>query len=206
MRTRVKICGITNLTDAEMAIEAGADALGFILYPKSPRYIRVDEAQAIIEQLPPYVERVAVVVNPAPEDVVAIGAQPGFSLWQMHGHESPEFCRSLSSHRLVKALSLPVARSREELAEFGVTAFLLDTPSAQYGGTGKVFNWDLVADFRRLTDRPLILSGGLNIDNVAEAIRRVQPYAVDVSSGVETAPGKKDRKKVREFIELCKTS
>ncbi len=204
MRTRVKICGITNLADAEVAVEAGADALGFILYPKSPRYIQAIEAQSIIDRLPPYVERVAVMVNPTLEEISTIESESDFSLWQMHGHESSDFCKNLGSHRLIKALTLPTTLSTMELDQFEVTAFLLDTPSAQFGGTGKIFNWGLVEDFRRLTNRKIVLSGGINATNVAEAIRQVQPYAVDVSSGVESSPGKKDHQKIRELLEICK--
>jgi phosphoribosylanthranilate isomerase len=204
MRTRVKICGITNLADAEVAVEAGADALGFILYPKSPRFIQARDAQLILQRIPPYVERVAVLVNPKLEEMLTLDSQANFSLLQLHGHEAPEFCQSLRPRRLVKALSLPASMSREQISAYPVGAFLLDTPTIHYGGSGQTFNWDLVEDFRRLTDLPLILSGGLHSRNVAEAIEKVRPYAIDVSSGVESSPGKKDHQKLREFLDICK--
>lgn len=204
MSLRVKICGITNLADAEAAVEAGADALGFIIYKKSPRYIGADDAQKIIEILPPFVERVAVLVNPTLEEVNEVETEADFSLWQMHGQETADFCASLAPHRLVKALHLPTSHSASDLANYDVAAFLLDTPSPQHGGTGQTFDWDLVEAFRPLTPRPIILSGGLNAGNVAEAVKRVQPYAVDICSGVERAPGQKDHSKIRELLNICR--
>jgi phosphoribosylanthranilate isomerase len=203
MSVRVKICGLTTLDDALAAVAAGADALGFILYPRSPRYLTPARAQEIIDRLPPYVERVAVLVNPSREEITAAESEADFSLWQLHGQESAAFCAELEPHRLVKVLALPTPLTREELDAYPVTAFLLDTPSPDHGGTGRTFDWTLISELRQRTNRPLILSGGLNVGNVAEAVKQVHPYAVDVSSGVEIAPGKKDHAKIREFIQLC---
>ncbi|PAW80170.1 MAG: hypothetical protein B9S32_01715 [Verrucomicrobia bacterium Tous-C9LFEB] len=202
---RVKICGITNEADAFAAIEAGADALGFVLYPKSPRYITPAAAGRIVRQLPPFIQSVAVTVNATPPEVRDIETVATFDIWQLHGDELPDRCRALYPRRLIKALS-PQSNTFHHVSEYNVMAFLLDTPSTSYGGTGKTFDWKLAVTFKQSTAKPLILSGGLTPENVAEAIRTVQPYAVDVSSGVEAEPGKKDHRKVKEFIRVCKSS
>lgn len=202
---RVKICGITNEADAFAAIEAGADALGFVLYPKSPRYITPAAAGRIVRQLPPFIQSVAVTVNATPPEVRDIETVATFDIWQLHGDELPDRCRALYPRRLIKALS-PQSNTYHHVSEYNVMGFLLDTPSVNYGGTGKTFDWKLAVEFKRNTAKPLVLSGGLTPENVAEAIRTVQPYAVDVSSGVEAEPGKKDHRKVKEFIRVCKSS
>jgi phosphoribosylanthranilate isomerase len=206
MPVRVKICGITSAADALAAAEAGADALGFILYPKSKRHVAPEKVRALVEELPPYVQRVAVTVNAAPEEIAAMEKLAVFDVWQLHGDETPESVRSLRPRRLVKALHLPLQAGHPRAEAYAVDALLLDTPSPEYGGTGKTFDWKLAAEFRAQAPKPLILSGGLTPENVAEAIGLVQPYAVDVSSGVEAngAPGKKDHAKLRDFIQACK--
>jgi phosphoribosylanthranilate isomerase len=206
MPVRVKICGITSAADALAAAEAGADALGFILYPKSKRHVAPEKVRALVEELPPYVQRVAVTVNAAPEEIAAMEKLAVFDVWQLHGDETPESVRSLRPRRLVKALHLPLQAGHPRAEAYAVDALLLDTPSPEYGGTGKTFDWELAAEFRAQAPKPLILSGGLTPENVAEAIGLVQPYAVDVSSGVEAngAPGKKDHAKLRDFIQACK--
>jgi phosphoribosylanthranilate isomerase len=205
MNVRIKICGITNLDDALAAVEAGADALGFILYEKSKRFIAIERAIAMVEALPPFVTTVAVTVD-AVREFTNLGYRKQlkqFNVAQLHGHESPAHCRAVSKYLpVIKALP---ADSRENPDHFPVNAFLLDTPSPEHGGTGRTFDWDLAVAFKKRTERPVILSGGLTPENVAEAIRAVQPYAVDVSSGVESAPGRKDHAKLRDFIRQCKS-
>jgi phosphoribosylanthranilate isomerase len=205
MQVRIKICGITNLDDAQGAIDAGADALGFILFEKSKRFIPIGGALEIVEALPPFVTTVAVTVDAMREFTnLAYRKQlKQFNVAQLHGSESSAHCRAVSKYLpVIKALP---ADTRENPSFFPVSAFLLDTPSPEHGGTGRTFDWNLALAFKKRTNRPVILSGGLNPENIAEAIRVVQPYAVDVSSGVESAPGRKDHAKLRDFIRQCKS-
>lgn len=203
---RVKICGITNREDALHAVEAGADALGFILFPGSKRFITPEKAWAIAADLPPFVQRVGVVVDAGDAELELWRKASPFDLWQLHGQESPEFCRGLKGRgfRVVKALGFPL---REKILpeSYPVAAFLLDKASPRHGGTGESFDWTLGSAFARAAGKPCILSGGLTPENVVQAIQTMQPYAVDVCSGVEAQPGRKDRRKVEEFISLCRT-
>lgn len=204
MGVRVKICGITNLADAQVAVEAGADALGFNFYEKSPRFIATREAAEISRALPLFTLRVGVFVNPA-EDLVqrAIG-ECSLNLLQFHGDESPAFCTQFGLMSM-KAFRVRDASSLKELPNYRTDAWLLDAYSPEaLGGTGEKFNWDLAVEAQKL-GKPVFLAGGLTPENVAEAIRQVQPFAVDVSSGVESAPGKKDHAKVRAFIKSAKS-
>jgi phosphoribosylanthranilate isomerase len=195
--TRIKICGITNVEDAVMAVEAGADALGFVFYQGSPRYISPEQAAAIIRRLPPFVQTVGLFVNEASATVNAIANRCGLDIIQLHGEETPEYCRSMT-RRVIKAFRVKDESSLEEMANYQVAACLLDAWSPKaHGGTGTTFNWDIAA--RAAASRPIILAGGLTPENVAEAIMIVKPYAVDVSSGVECSPGCKDRNKVCQF-------
>ncbi|PWU14765.1 MAG: phosphoribosylanthranilate isomerase [Verrucomicrobia bacterium] len=199
----VKICGITNSEDAQAAIQAGADALGFVFYERSPRKVSVETAASIIRELQPWVVRVGVFVN-APEDQVvrAIG-ECGLTLLQFHGDEPPEYCTQFGLMNM-KAFRIRDRASLDSLKQYSTDAWLLDTYVPDLiGGTGQPFNWDLAIEAQRF-GRPIFLAGGLTPENVGEAARRVQPYAVDVSSGVEAAPGKKDHAKVRAFIEAVK--
>jgi len=199
---RVKICGITNLEDAMMAVEAGADALGFVFFQESPRNISPENAAAIIHCLPPFVQTVGLFVNEDAATVNAIADRCGLDLVQLHGDESPEYCSSVH-RRIIKAFRVRDASSLDELPRYRVAACLLDAwSSVARGGTGNTFNWDIAA--QAAAHQPVILAGGLQPDNVAEAIRAVKPYAVDVSSGVESAPGKKDAELVRRFIRSCR--
>jgi len=198
MPVRVKICGITSEADALAAAAAGADAVGFVFYEKSPRHVTPAAARSIIAALPPLITRVGVFVNPE-EGLVREAVAAGIQVLQFHGEESPEFCRQqnvpvIKGFRLKDELSLLSCRDYQGLP------WLLDSfVAGQAGGTGAVFNWDLA--LKAKASNPLIiLAGGLTSDNVAEAIRRVRPYAVDVSSGVESAPGKKDAAKMRAFV------
>ena len=202
MSVKVKICGITNASDALAAAETGADALGFMFYAPSPRHISVIDAAHIIRQLPASVVKVGVFVN-AEEDLVtrAVG-ECGLNLLQFHGDESPEYCLQFGVMSM-KAFRIRDAESLKILPAYHTDAWLLDACApAQFGGTGKTFNWSLALEARKL-GRPIFLAGGLTPENVGEAVRRVQPYAVDVSTGVETAPGKKDHLKVRAFVKAA---
>ena len=275
MAVRVKICGITNPRDAEAAIDAGADALGFILYEKSKRFIRIEDAIRMVEALPPFVQTVAVTVN-ATKEFTNLGWRKqlkNFNIAQLHGEESPAHVRAVSKYlpvikvlpagrriaapvntapvleevivatqkvkdarqqmkaetgrqptldEVTRAMGLPndpvhpAVQLMQEPNAYGemlpadyeplVTAFLLDTPSKDRGGTGQAFDWGIAVDFKQRVRKPLILSGGLTPDNVAKAIAVVAPYAVDVASGVESAPGRKDHAKLRDFIQACKSS
>jgi len=203
---RVKICGITNLPDAEASIAAGADALGFILYAPSKRFIPMEDAIRIVKALPPFVQAVAVTVN-ASKEFTNLGWRKqlkNFGVAQLHGQESPVHAKAVSKYLPVIKV-FPADQAATMTPEnYAVSAFMLDTPSKDHGGTGQVFDWSLAVEFKKRTTKPVILSGGLNPENVAKAIETVQPYAVDVSSGVEVSPGKKDHAKLRDFIQICK--
>lgn len=204
MSVIVKICGITNAPDGLAAAEAGADALGFMFYDKSPRHISLPQAVEVIRQLPPFVIKVGVFVD-ASEDLVmrAIG-DCGLNLLQFHGNETPEYCTQFGLMSM-KAFRIRDAESLKALAEYPTDAWLLDAFVAdKHGGTGEQFNWDLAIEAKK-AGRPIFLAGGLTASNVAEAVRKVQPYGVDVSSGVEAEPGRKDHAKVRDFIKAAKS-
>jgi phosphoribosylanthranilate isomerase len=205
MSTRVKICGITNLADAQAAVEGGADALGFIFYEKSPRFVSLKTAAEISRQLPPFVMRVGVFVN-APEDFVLRAiAECGLTMLQFHGDEPPEFCTQFGLMSM-KAFRIHDEKSLKSLPNYQTDAYLLDAfSSTTLGGTGEKFNWDLAIEAQK-SGKPIFLAGGLTPENVADAIRKVQPFGVDVSSGVEKSPGTKDHAKVKEFIETAKAA
>ena len=201
-RVRVKVCGITNAEDAGAAVEAGADALGFIFHQKSPRYVVPAVAARIIADLPPLIMPVGVFVNEDLATVRSIMDACGLGLAQLHGDENASYCHDLSRPAM-KALRLRDRTSLLTVAEYqgrgGVRGFVLDRFSeAAYGGTGQVTDWGLAAEIAKSTR--VLLAGGLTPDNVTEAIRTVRPYGVDVSSGVESAPGKKDHAKIFAFL------
>jgi phosphoribosylanthranilate isomerase len=201
---KVKICGITNLADALAAVEAGADALGFMFYEQSPRHVSPPTAADIIRQLPPFVMKAGVFVN-APEDFVlrAIGGC-GLNLLQFHGEETPEYCVQFGLMSM-KAFRIRNAESLRALPDFPTDAWLLDAfVAGKAGGTGESFGWDLAIEAKKF-GRPIFLAGGLTPGNVAEAVRKVQPFGVDVSSGVEAAPGKKEHRKMCAFIQAAKS-
>jgi phosphoribosylanthranilate isomerase len=203
---KVKICGITNREDAEAAVAAGADALGFVMYEKSPRCVKPGVAQAIVAALPPFVLPIGVFVNEDDGIVRKLMDECGFALAQLHGNESASYCQHLGRPSL-KALRLKDRGSFLALAEFQgracVRGFVIDAVSNHaYGGTGQTVDWALAAEAARAA--PILLAGGLTPSNVARAVRLVRPYGVDVSSGVETSPGKKDREKVKAFIEAAR--
>ena len=204
MSVTVNICGITNVEDALAAVAAGADAIGLMFFEKSPRFVTLDTAAAISYALPPQIVRVGVFVNPSESDVTEAIAVCGLTILQFHGDEAPEFCAQFPLMTM-KAFRVKDAESLQALAEYRTDAWLLDAYSpAALGGTGERFNWDLAIEAQKL-GRPIFLAGGLTPENVAEAVRRVQPFGVDVSSGVESAPGKKDAAKVRAFIAAAKS-
>jgi phosphoribosylanthranilate isomerase len=201
--TRVKICGITNPEDAFTAVDAGADALGFVFYKESPRHIFPEEAARIIGLLPPFVQPVGLFVNEEPETVNRISRFCQLGLVQLHGDESPDYCLQIEA-RILKAFRVSSLTSLDPVSEYSLTGCLLDAYSPSfYGGTGKSFNWDIAYQAVKRGYR-IVLAGGLTPDNVSDAVRQVRPFAVDVSSGVEFAPGKKDPYKVREFIRNAK--
>ncbi len=205
MSTIVKICGITSVEDALTAAQAGADAIGLMFYEKSPRYISMQLAAEISRALPPFVIKVGVFVD-ADEDMVSRAiAECGINIAQFHGDETPEFC-SLFPVMSIKAFRVKDAASLNALPDYNTNAYLLDAYVAdQLGGTGARFNWDLAVEAQKF-GRPIFLAGGLTADNVADAVRQVRPYAVDVSSGVESSPGRKDPEKVIAFIKAAKSA
>ncbi len=198
-RTRIKVCGITRLEDALSASRLGVDAVGFVFYPKSPRYIDPMKAAAIIRELPPFVSAVGLFVNPSQQDINRVLESCPIGVIQLHGDETPEFCQA-QARRVIKAV--PVS-CREDLkkAHRYPCPVLLDAraPAGVYGGTGQAFDWSLLEGFRH--DYPLTLAGGLNIDNVRRAMAIRQWFALDVSSGVEQSPGIKDENKLTAFVE-----
>lgn len=200
-RLKVKICGVTRLEDALAAVRLGADAIGFNFWPRSKRYLPPADARAIIRRLPTFVSAVGVFVDPTCDEVRRAAEASGIVLAQLHGDETPELCLEMPLP-VLKAIRVADARSLVQIASYEVRGFLLDAPSAGYGGSGKVFEWSLVADVAR--EMPVVLAGGLTPENVAEAVRAVRPWAVDVASGVESAPGVKDEQKMRRFIEAAK--
>lgn len=205
MSVKVKICGITTPEDAEAAVKAGADLIGLVFAPESPRCLAVEQAATIAQSIPPFIVRVGLFVN-APEELVmhAMGAC-GLQLLQFHGDETPDYCRQFGAMSM-KAFRVKDAETIRTLPDYPTDAWLLDAfVPGQRGGTGHSFSWDLALEAVKL-GRPVFLAGGLTPDNVAEAVRKVQPYGVDVSSGVESAPGKKDHAKVRAFIEAAKAA
>jgi len=199
---RVKICGITNAEDARVAVAAGADALGFIFVEGTPRFIAPETAAGIIAQLPPFVTPVGVFWDHAPGHVKAVAEQCGLAALQFHGDEPPE---ALADHRLpvIKTIKVGAVVDLEAMSRYRAAAFLLDSPARWSEGEAREpIPWALARE--AAGRRPIILSAGLTPDNVAEAARRVRPYGVDVNSGVEAHPGKKDPEKVRRFVMRAK--
>jgi len=195
---RVKICGITNLADATAAVESGADALGFVFVPSSPRVISPQKAAAIIARIPPFVQTVGLFVNEEPDRVNWVADFCGLDLVQLHGDEDPDYCPEIR-RRIIKAIRVKDRHSLQGVDRYPVAAILCDAWSATgYGGTGERFDWSILNDVA--VDRPLILAGGLTPDTVAWAVESVRPWGVDVSSGVEVSPGKKDHDLMRRFI------
>ncbi len=203
---KVKICGITNLEDALAAADAGADALGFNFYRPSPRFIEPAEARAIIDQLPSTVLAVGVFVNESdPETVARIADEACVFAVQLHGDETPEYCRALDPRYVIKVLRVDENFSPHDATVYQVQAIMLDAFDREVrGGTGRVIDWSIAADTRQLVKK-LFLSGGLSPENVANAIAAVRPYGVDACSRLESTPGRKDSKRVRSFIAAARS-
>jgi phosphoribosylanthranilate isomerase len=197
VRTRIKICGITRTADARAAAAAGADAIGLVFYPPSPRFLSAERAREIRDALPPFVQTVALFVNADAAQVSQVIGSVHPAMLQFHGEESPEFCRQFGLPYVKACRVKQGVPALEYLRPFsGAAAWLFDSHVPEYGGVGERFDWSLVP----ATDKPVILSGGLSQANVAEAVRRVRPWGVDVSSGVESAKGIKDAGKIAAFI------
>jgi phosphoribosylanthranilate isomerase len=205
MSVKVKICGITNKADAHAAVESGADVLGFVFCPDSQRCVDLDAAAGIIRGLPPFVVKAGVFVDAKEDFVERAVNECGLNLLQFHGHESPDYCLQFGVMSM-KAFRIRDAGSLEQIPAYKTDAWLLDAWSpARPGGTGQAFNWDLAIQANQL-GRRIFLAGGLTPENVGEAVRKVQPYAVDVSSGVESAPGKKDHRKLKAFLDAARNA
>ncbi len=199
---RVKICGITNLEDARHASACGADALGFVFYPGSSRFVDQDTVRRIIAELPPLITTVGLFVNEAPARIREVVEFCGLDAVQLHGDEEPDQCH-FPPCRVIKALRIKDGMDEEAFGAYQVAALLLDAyVPDQFGGTGKRCDWDLAA--RIAARQRIILAGGLTPGNVADAVRQVHPYGVDVSSGVERKPGRKDPDKVAMFIRMAR--
>jgi phosphoribosylanthranilate isomerase len=200
--TRVKICGITNAEDALSAVEMGADALGFIFYKGSKRYIDPARASEIISALPPLISLVGVFVNQGIDEIKKTAEMSGIDTLQLHGDESPEFCAMLP-YKMIKALRVKDTVDTDVVELYPVRAILFDRHSDElYGGTGRSFDWDALKNMK--ISKKIILSGGLTPENVSRAIEMVKPYGVDVSTGVEDSPGRKNHIKMRKFIEAVR--
>lgn len=199
-RTRIKVCGITEPEDARVAVAAGADGLGFIFVPQSPRHIDPDMVRKITRELPPLVDAVGVFVDEEMEVVEEIMQYCCLSFIQLHGSETPEYCEKISC-RVMKSFSIGTGTKNEDFAPYAeaVSGFLLDTYHKDMaGGTGLTFDWQLLEHIK--PPGPFVLAGGLTPDNVGDAIRQVKPFAVDVNSGVEYQPGRKDPDKLSSFV------
>ena len=198
MRTRIKICGITRTADARAAAEAGADAIGLVFYPPSPRYLSVERAVEIRDALPPFLQTVALFVNADAAQVAQVIGRVHPAMLQFHGDETPEFCGQFGLPFVKACRVKPGVNALDYLRPYArATAWLLDSFVPEYGGVGESFDWSLAPKERT---RPLILSGGLDRSNVARAIKAVHPWGVDVSSGVESAKGIKDAGKMAAFV------
>jgi phosphoribosylanthranilate isomerase len=204
MKTRVKICGITSVADGLAAAAAGADLIGLMFYAASPRRVSLAQAAEISQALPPFVLRAGVFVNPSPDLVLQAISECHLSLLQFHGDEPSDFCTQFGLMSL-KAIRIRDESSLTQLGNYQTEALLLDAYSPNgWGGTGERFNWELAVAAQRF-GKPIFLAGGLTPENVAEAVRTVHPFGVDVSSGVESAPGKKDAGKMKAFIRAAKS-
>ena len=201
-QVKVKVCGMTSLKDALVAVEGGADAVGFIFYKKSPRSVTMKTVREIVLELPPFVDTVGVFVDETAEQINKIADYCNLDIIQLHGDESPTFCRKIR-RKVIKAFRIKDMQSVKKLSSFQVSGFLLDTFSENlHGGTGKVFDWNLALPAKKFG--PVIMAGGLTPNNVQQAVRQIRPYGVDVCSGVESEPGIKDHKKVRAFLNNAK--
>jgi phosphoribosylanthranilate isomerase len=204
--TFIKICGITNIDDARAAVTAGADALGFNFYSRSPRYIAPPAAREIVEQLPSSILTVGVFVNEdSPESVKKIASEAGVTAFQLHGDESPAYCRELSDRYVIKTLTVSGDFDIQMVQDYDVNALMLDTRDNNLrGGTGRVFDWSVAIEVNKVAPK-LFLAGGLSPENISEAIELVRPYAVDACSALEDRPGIKNHERMRAFVELARS-
>ena len=204
---KIKICGITNLDDALAAADLGVDFLGFVFSEKSPRQIKIKNAIAIIKSLPSSVSTVGLFVDQEELAVKMIFDKCRLDYFQFHGGESPDYCKRIKEKgKVIKAFRIKEEQSVEALADYDVEMYLLDAYNEdKFGGTGEVFNWDLAVKAKKYS-RPIIIAGGLNPENVTRVLQKVRPYAVDVSSGVEKSPGKKDVQLMKKFIQQVRSA
>lgn len=201
---KVKICGITNLEDAIASVGAGCNALGFVFYKKSPRYIIPQQAKRIIRLIPSSITKIGVFVNAKKKTIDNIARMCKLDILQFHGYESPEFCKKFKGYKIIKAVRIKNKNSLNGLSKYPVWGFMFDSYNKNlFGGTGNKFDWNIIKNIK-LKKRNIFLSGGLDAKNVKEAIRLIKPNWVDVSSSVELKPGKKDYKKVKKFIETVR--
>ncbi len=201
--TQIKICGITNIEDALCAASCGSDALGFIFYPPSPRYIAPEQARLIIKKLPLNIVSIGVFVNEDTKEVKKIAELCDLDFIQLQGDESVEYCQDFSSKIIIKAVELCDENDLQNAVRYNAAAILTDSRHAGlYGGTGKKSNWDLALQLK--SKKPLILAGGLNENNVCEALEKVVPHALDINSGVEIKPGKKDHEKLARIFDVIR--
>lgn len=201
---KVKICGITNLEDALACTKSGADALGFVFYKKSPRYIRPFDAVKIIKKLPAHIIKIGIFVDAKEKVIRKIAKACRLNMLQFHGRESAEFCRRFGDYKIIKAFRVKDCIDENKIAEYNTFAYLFDTFTKNSpGGSGRNFNWKLIRHIGKL-DCPIFLSGGLNAGNVKRAIRCVKPQWVDASTSLEEYPGKKNQGKVKDFIRKAK--
>ncbi|OQA56966.1 MAG: N-(5'-phosphoribosyl)anthranilate isomerase [Candidatus Omnitrophica bacterium ADurb.Bin277] len=204
--TRIKICGNTNLENAKLAVDCGADYLGFIFVPSSKRAVTPEQARAIMDGLGGFTNTVGVFVNRPKNDVEKIAAALGLKYLQFHGEETALYCDHFTrqGYEVIKTFRVKDAMSLKRIDEYNVGAFLFDSYApSERGGTGQIFDWGIIED-KPYVHEKLFLAGGLNASNVANAIRTVQPFAVDVASGVESSPGLKDPQQLRQFISIVR--
>jgi len=199
--TLIKICGITTIADAVNAAELGVDMLGFVFYPRSKRYVTPCAVRDIVNELPSSIVKVGVFVDEKYDDVIAIAEEAGLTALQFHGNESPEYCAAFAGkYKIIKAFRVKEQRDLRDVNIYPADYYMLDTYiEGAVGGTGKAFDWKVLKDFEIL--KPMILSGGLTPDTVDKAIREIAPFGVDVSSGVEKEPGKKDLERMKKFVQ-----
>lgn len=199
--TRIKICGITNKRDAVAAADLGVDMLGFVFYKNSKRYVEPAMAEDIINELPPRIGKVGVFVDETKENVIKSAEDAGLNMLQFHGNETPEYCAYFKDkYKIIKAFRMNTRDDLKHVNDYAVNMVLFDTyKTDSIGGTGETFDWKILKDFEIL--KPIILSGGLTPANISAAIKEVAPYAVDVSTGVELSPGKKDIMLLKKFVE-----
>jgi phosphoribosylanthranilate isomerase len=205
--TFIKICGITNLEDALVAVEAGADALGFNFYKASPRYIEPATARAIVQELPAMFMSVGVFVNEqSPQTVSQIADEVGLGAIQLHGDETPEYCRKLTGRYVIKAIRVAPGFDPLQTADYEVDAIMLDAFDQELrGGTGRVIDWTIARRTKEIVPR-LFLAGGLSVENVQQAISEVNPFGVDACSALEISPGRKDPNRLRAFVRAAQSN